>query len=66
MPKYALHPGHVISKMDGEEHYIGVYQLARLYELDEGEYIVWKTLAYRYDDYVHLYPRYDGNYGRPE
>lgn len=69
--KYALHPGWVRSKTDGDEHYISTVQLARLYELRPSEYIVWGTasqysLMYRWDDYIHLYPRYDGDYGRPD
>lgn len=67
--KYALHPGYVISQYDGERHFIGVRKLVRLYELKEGEWFRWidNHPAYRHisDDYVHLYPRDDGNYGRP-
>lgn len=65
--KYALHPGHIFSKSDHERHYIGASQLARLYELLPHEYIIWDdTFDGRYrEDYIHLYPSYEGNYGRP-
>lgn len=72
-PKFALHPGWVISKTDGDDHRISAGQLARLYKLKTYEYIVWRgsalasedQLGRRYEDFIHLYPRYDGNYGRP-
>lgn len=72
MRKYALHPGYVTSKTDDDEHYIGIAQLARLYQLRSTEYIVWDdrephaSLRGTWDDYIHLYPRFDGNYGRPD
>lgn len=66
--KYALHPGWITSKFDGEEHYIGISKLADLYELRPGEYHVWQEPhdIRCWDDYIHLYPSYDGNYGRPQ
>lgn len=64
-PKYALHPGWVTSKKDGEDHYIGVALLERLYELRSNEYIVWRDRGFDAEEYIHLYPRYDGKYGRP-
>lgn len=72
MTKYALHPGFITSERDGDLHYIGVAQLARLYQLRPSEYIVWdrkrpETYQGReWNDYVHLYPSYRGNYGRPD
>ena len=69
-PRFALHPDFVIAD-DGQEHYIGVAQLARLYQLRPGEYTVmdWRRpetcLGRDWDAYVHLYPRSDGKYGRP-
>lgn len=67
-PKFALHPGYVKSRNDKGSHYIGVKALARLYELHEREYIVWNDETSRgrnWDDYIHLYPNREGNYGRP-
>jgi hypothetical protein len=69
---YAIHPGYVTSKNDGDLHYISTAQLVRLYRLRTSEYIVWDDkrpetyLGRNREDYVHLYPRYDGNYGRPD
>lgn len=67
-PKYALHPGVVISRNDGQKHFIGVGALATLYRLRHYEYIVWDKDKHgrSWDDYVHLYPKTDGNYGRPD
>lgn len=64
-PKYALHPGWIISKNDGDRHYIGIGQLVNLYQLKPNEYIVWGK-GHNWDAYVHLHPDYYGNYGRPE
>ena len=69
---YAIHPGYVTSKNDGDLHYIGVAQLVRLYKLRAGEYITWDRnrpetyLGRNKEDYIHLYPRYDSDYRRPE
>lgn len=66
--KYALHPGEVISENDGDKHYISCAQLAKLYRLDPDEYIEWHDIISRgriWNDYVHLYPKSNGKYGRP-
>lgn len=74
-PRFALHPGPVTSQNDGDEQYVTVGQLAKLYQLAFNEYIVWRPHlnypgvdAYNrpYEDFIHLYPRHDGQYGRPE
>jgi hypothetical protein len=68
--KYAIHPGYVISDYDGETHYITVNKLATLYGLKPRQYIVWddkrpETFVGRNKrDYIHLYPRCDGNYNK--
>lgn len=60
---YALHPGYVISKEDGDQHWIGVSALVRLYGLKPGEYVVWQeNRGYRHEDYEHLWPQFDGDY----
>lgn len=67
--KYALHPGFVTSRFDGEQHYIGIRQLVHLYGLSQSEYVVWDdrgSLGRREEDYIHLYPSYEGNYERPK
>ena len=64
--KYALHPGVITSKSDGEEHYISAGRLADLYQLRTNEYVVWGGDDRYWDDYIHLFPSYHGNYGRPD
>ena len=66
--KYAIHPGPVRSNSDGDWHYISAAKLAMLYKLNLLEYIVWDDsrpetfLGKRPDDYMHLWPREDGEY----
>lgn len=64
--KYVLCPGHVMSA-DGDEHYIGVGQLIRLYGVSSIDCIVWRDDMERYyDGLIRLCPRHDGNYTIPE
>lgn len=68
-PIFALHPGHITSKGDGQVHYVSAGQLAKLYELRNYEWFIWNdTYDSRFrtwSEYVHLYPNYHGDYGRP-
>ncbi len=69
LPKYAIHSGYVISKNDGQEHFVGARKLVSLYKLRPDEYCVWDVNNIHgrvWEDYIHLYPRYDGKYGRPD
>jgi len=66
---YALHPGYVRSKTNfSASHYIGTDALASLYHLRPQQYIVWDDADFvtvcgrSFEDYEHLYPRYDGEY----
>lgn len=74
--RYALHPDFVISKNDGQAHYIGHDQLAWCYRLDPDQYIVIDDRRDRHTyakqmrraeelGLIHLYPRFDGNYTLP-
>lgn len=69
--KYMLHPGRVISKADGQEHYIQADQLARLYgvPLRECEIVAQSDALYQAHaerkDVIHLYPRFNGDYTLP-
>ena len=79
-PKYALHPGPVTSKNDGDRHFIDAHQLAFLYRVRQSECVVvpWEVkpgherqhelLLERIErmGLIHLRPRYDGNYTLPE
>jgi len=72
MKKYALHPGYVRSKFDGDEHFITAGQLAHLHGVPMQECVVvpWddprenSLKGFKRDDLVHLYPSYHGNYRR--
>ena len=66
MIKYIIHENYVKSKNDGDLHFIRGEQLISLYKLNRSECEI-----VRYGDlrpvvltgtFVHLYPRYDGNY----
>ena len=66
MQKYAIHPGHVLSAFDGQVHYIEYHEIVCLYHVDSRLCFKWRSdekgWKRRYGDYIHLYPRYDGNY----
>lgn len=70
MSKYALCPGNVRSKSDGDVHFISSRQLARLYKVSHKDCIVVEDLSKRniefienkFPNIIFLYPRYDGNY----
>ncbi|WOH61939.1 hypothetical protein [Bradyrhizobium sp. BWC-3-1] len=75
-PKYVVHPGVVVSKTDGQYHYIGAMELMRLYGIRPDECEIyepepwWPQSYYRmaqeqHDGLIHLYPRYDGDYTLP-
>ena len=76
MTRYLLQPGAVLSKVDGQVHFIGAPQLAQLYKVDprectvirppEGDqpregYVALMNQARR-DGLLVLTPRYDGDY----
>lgn len=77
MKKYLICPGYVISKNDGDRHYISANQLLRLYRVNPAECEVLKeadpweprSLAEqrerRYAGLIRLAPRYDGDYRLP-
>lgn len=63
MSKYVLHGGYVISRYDGQRHYVGPVQLARLYGLNLRDCALIRSEmpGSQYPpDAVHLYPRNDG------
>ncbi len=67
MHKYAVHPGWITSKHDGQRHYIGIAALVRLYKIQAKEWIVWNShFGHLWEDYIHLYPNYHGNYRLPD
>ncbi len=65
--KYILHPGVVISTVDGREHYIDSYQLALLHKVKFDECVIAHQEEARLIDktmksIIHLYPNPDGIY----
>lgn len=66
--KYLVVGGRVISRWDGDVHYVSPQALCGLYKVhpDECEFVTedeYETSQYRYDDnLIVLRPRYDGNY----
>ena len=69
--RYLLCPGDVMSKTDGQYHYVGAHELARLYgvRLDQCEVRPHREIArfgWRpHPGLIELHPRYDGNYSLP-
>lgn len=70
MRRIILHPGYVVSRKDGDTHYINQYQLASLYSLDITKCIVMCDTPKGQNDFepqegdLHLHVRYDNNYKR--
>lgn len=75
--KYALFPGRVFSKRDGQLHHVDAWQLAWLYNVPPRECVVVReTLNPRQREImmekikrqglIELRPRYDGNYTIPK
>ena len=70
--KYALHPGRIISRNDGDEHYIFANELARLYGVDMRQCIIVDknqpatNFGRDLETFTHLYPDYFGNYILPD
>lgn len=65
--KYALHPGHVVSASDGDQHYISATTLAHLYGVPFSECLVVTAFTHqrRLSGLIHLYPRHNGDYTLP-
>ena len=66
--RYVLHPGHVISANDGQEHFISGHRLIQLYGLN----IRTQKVVYGYSPFhqdlpgdIHLHPRFEGDYRLP-
>lgn len=70
MKKYLIVPGNVVSKSDGQRHFVSAVQLMLLYKVKLSECIVlsgrieygFKRLTGTYQDLMVLTPRSDGNY----
>lgn len=60
--KYVVTPGYVISKTDGDKHYISYNRLIALYNVDPKECVVYLKHRFNYEGMHILSPRFDGNY----
>ena len=67
MDKYLLHPGYVVSKTDGDRHYITAKMLMKLYNVRPEECVIY--LPYRpypnQNKLINLYPMASGKYVVP-
>jgi hypothetical protein len=67
--RYAVHPGYVTSRNDGQDHYLGFMRLCQLYRVAPAECVDmsqeknWRGMDV--SNLVRLTPRYDGNYALP-
>ena len=61
---FALHPGTVLSRTDGDHHRISGAQLADCYRVPIGACKEWR-LGMAPDHYIHLYPDESGHYNLP-
>lgn len=67
MIKYALRPGYVYSREDGERHYINALTLAQLYQVSLEECMVVTSMFTKIPEgVIELFPRHNGNYRIPE
>jgi hypothetical protein len=60
-----VHPGKVMSRNDGDIHYVTGVQLIRLYGLNPHTTIIAtpdNLTGQRQEDFNHYYPRVDGKY----
>lgn len=70
--RYVLCPGIVTSKSDGQRHYVGPAQLARLYGVPFSECVIFPQEYAQVRGWldppgaVYLRPRYDGDYSLPD
>lgn len=64
--RYVLHPGDVLSKFDGQVHFISGVMLVRLYGVPPEKCVYANRLGFKpLSSDVHLYPRYNGDYTLP-
>ena len=68
-PKYAVHPGPVMSGYDGKIHFISYIRLVRLYKVHISQCFEWtkySIVTCKWEDYIHLFPSYSGRYTLPK
>lgn len=67
MKRFVICPGHVISRSDGDRHFIGAGQLIRLYGVNPAECLISQEngldrTTLDWTKYIALMPRYNGDY----
>lgn len=64
--KYVIFPQYILSKNDGDKHFISAEKLMKLYNVNPKECIIWRDEDFKTGsppkDLIWLKPRYDGNY----
>lgn len=60
--KYLIQPGWVISKYDGDRHWVTAPMVARLYRLRPDEWRQYDSFWDRDTDLIILYPKSSGDY----
>lgn len=72
IPKYVLCPDFVISKTDGDRHFISARQLAELYRVPMSECVIMPDMSdprnrhwHKPQGAIELYPQYNGDYTLP-
>lgn len=63
--RYVIYPGYVISRADGDRHWVGYGQLVRLYRLNPAECVPLRQHEVYPENVIHLGPRHDGHYEIP-
>ncbi len=62
-PRYLLCPGYILSKYDGDTHFISAGQLKSLYGVHWQDCDIEKReIDHNRYRYIRLFPRYDGDY----
>jgi len=71
MPKFAVYPGYMKSKYDGQVYWISAQQLMDLYKVNRNECCTCagnddycRRKAKKDKSMIHLFPNYDGDYSQ--
>jgi hypothetical protein len=67
--RFAVHPGYITSKADGDRHWIGFAQLCDLYRVPRHQCLDMSDHRHLWMSTEHLIvlcPRYDGDYKLPD
>jgi hypothetical protein len=68
--KYVVIPGKIISRYDGDLHYINALKLMALYKVNPAECVIkygdHRDSGRDFTGLIRLFPRSDGNYETPK